>query len=93
MVSLSAQGQTGLMLAAQAGNVTRVEDSISRGCDVNAKGRANQTVAHHACASGNLDIGRVLEDYGVDWNAKADATILGAFRQGVTNYIPFGFCS
>ena len=70
-------GQTALMLAAKAKNARMIEELLVNGCDVDATDVKNLTVAHYACASGNLDVVRSLEDSRIDWGARSDGiTIL-----------------
>lgn len=80
----SAQGQTALMFAARAGNISMVESLFSHGSDAKATSHAGWTVAHYACTSGHLDILFSLKDKGIDWNAKAKAITKQGLREGVT---------
>ena len=80
----SAQGKTALMFAALGGNIGMVESLLSHGGDAKATDHAGRSVAHYACTPGHLDVLSALRDKGVDWNAKADATIEEYPRKGVS---------
>ena len=80
----SARGETALMFAARGGNIDMVESLLSHGSDAKATDHAGRTVAHYACTSGHLDVVVALREIGLDWNAKADATIEECPREGVS---------
>ncbi len=60
-----------LHIPASKGDLTSIEQALSKGEDINAKDAADQTPLMYASESGRLDMVKYLVEHGADVNAKS----------------------
>ena len=78
-------GKTGLMFAAEAGNISAVQSLLASGANAGIKDHTGCNVAHYAVMSGCLDILFALRSTNVDWDARSCLTIADKlYRSKVT---------
>ena len=72
----SSEGETSLMLAAEAGNVTILEALTHAGGKMSVADKNGRTVIHYACRGGHKDVVQKLSLMKAEyWNAKVKATV------------------